>query len=334
MVVGFAVAFLILSFFLYAVGLNEVLAAVEQASVPIYLLGFASAFLALASWGLVWGQVLGVVNHGISRVRIGLIFLGGMFANYITPFGQMGGEPFIALVLSKHSGMDYDQSLAGVVAADVINLIPFFSFGVIGFAYFVSRNTVTDTIENYLTAFILALVLSVGLLLAVWHRRDVVEAIVVRVAGVLQRVLGRASDTAEEKLDPSRVREQVENFFGMTDFIWDNRRDMIPAVALGHLGWLFTILPLYIASVSLGYDVPILLAMLVVPLSGIAGYLPLPGGLGSVEVTIAVLLSTLTPLALPAASAVALLYRICVYWFVLLVGGISLTYLTFTVYDA
>lgn len=330
---GFVVAFLILAVFLYAVGVEEVFGTFSRANVPVFFLGIVSAFIALSCWGWVWGQVLDVADHGISRIRIGLIFLGGMFANYVTPFGQVGGEPFIALVLSKHSGMDYDRSLAGVIAADVINLIPFFSFGVVGFAYFVSENSVTDALTTYALAFVIALVISVGLIVSVWRYRNVVEFLVVEVAAVGRVSFGRVSDSVGEKLAEEKIRGHVKEFFVMTDFIWENRRKMLPAVVFGHIGWFFTILPLYTSSLSLGYEIPLLLAMLIVPLSGIAGYLPLPGGLGGVEVTIAVLVSSLTPLGLATASAVVLLYRVCTYWFVLLVGGVSLTYLTFSVYD-
>ncbi|MDY6780367.1 MAG: lysylphosphatidylglycerol synthase domain-containing protein, partial [Halobacteria archaeon] len=62
-------------------------------------------------------------------------------------------------------------------------------------------------------------------------------------------------------------------------------------------------------------------------------YMPLPGGLGSVEITLAIVLASLTALSLTQASAVALLYRICVYWFVLVLGGLSLSYLSVGMYE-
>lgn len=331
--VGFAAALMVLTTFVYFVGAHDVAGALARANLPIFALAILSAFLALVCWGMVWNRVLSVVEHSVSRVKIGMIFLAGMFANFITPFGQVGGEPFIALVLTKYSDIDYERALAAIIAADVINLIPFFSYGILGFTYFVLTNSLNETLETFVAAFAVAMVLSAVLLYTVWHRRGGVERIVLAMSGVARVTVGRLSDTAHELLEPDAIRLRLEEFFNMLDFIWENRRRMVYAVVLSHVGWFFTIVPLYFAAVALGYDVPFMYVLFIVPLGSIAGYLPLPGGLGSVEVMLVAVVVSVTTLSLPEATATAILYRIAVYWFTLLIGGVSLSYLSAGLYE-
>lgn len=52
-------------------------------------------------------------------------YLAATFANYTTPFGQAGGEPFIAYVLSADTEASYEESLASVSTADLMHLLPF-----------------------------------------------------------------------------------------------------------------------------------------------------------------------------------------------------------------
>lgn len=61
--------------------------------------------------------------------------------------------------------------------------------------------------------------------------------------------------------------------------------------------------------------------------SDFANALPLLGGLGGVEVALAVLLSLLAGVDIQVAAALAFLFRLWGYWFVLLLGGASTAYL-------
>jgi len=93
-----------------------------------------STFLGLAAWSQAWRVVLSAVGIEVSGRRLVVTYLAATFANYVTPFGQAGGEPFIAYVLSQGTGASYEDSLASVVVTDLLNLLPFFNFAAIGFA--------------------------------------------------------------------------------------------------------------------------------------------------------------------------------------------------------
>ena len=64
------------------------------------------------------------------------------------------------------------------------------------------------------------------------------------------------------------------------------------------------------------------LAVFLVPMAGLATWLPLPGGLGGVEVALAAGLVAATGVGVGAAAAVAILHRLCAYWAVVAVDGV------------
>ncbi len=326
--VGFGVAAVIIFLFVYAIGWDEVVSTLSKTDLGVFSLGLVSSFVCLVAWSAVWNRVLSVIDHALSRGRITLIFLSAMFANYVTPLGQVGGEPFIAYVLSKSSDIDYEHSLAAVMTSDFLNLIPFFSYAVVGFSYFVTRRSFNSDVRNYAAVFVVVAAVAVSAALFIWHRRDLVESFVLRVAGFLRKTVGKLSSNLRTALREEDVKERIDGFFETLDLFSENRREMATAVVFSHIGWFFFILPLYTSFLSLGYNVPLGTTLLIIPVSGLAGFIPLPGGLGGVEIAIAVTIFSLTGLSLPAASAAALLYRLCVYWFTLLVGGISSMYLS------
>jgi uncharacterized membrane protein YbhN (UPF0104 family) len=64
--------------------------------------------------------------------------------------------------------------------------------------------------------------------------------------------------------------------------------------------------------------------LFIVPVGGLATVVPLPGGIGGVEFAVAGMVIALTTIDPAVVGAMVLLYRVCVYWFLVLVGGASL----------
>lgn len=86
---------------------------------------------------------------------------------------------------------------------------------------------------------------------------------------------------------------------------------------------MFFAVPLYTGALALGVRVPLALVLFLVPVAGLATVVPLPGGLGGFEVALAGLLAALAAVDLTSAGAVVILYRLCSFWFFVLVGGIA-----------
>lgn len=94
------------------------------------------------------------------------------------------------------------------------------------------------------------------------------------------------------------------------------------------LGWALLTLPAVTTAAALGTPIPLAVAFAAVPVADFLNLLPVPGGIGGVEVVMAGVLVTLTPIDLAAAAVVAFCVRLCTYWFLLLLSGTATTLLS------
>ncbi len=312
-VAGFAVAAALLALAAVGVGVGELRRSLADAGVGWIAVGCLSTTLCLAAWGRAWQIVLRVAGVEESYRRLVVTYFAATFANYVTPLGQAGGEPFIAYVLSRDTDADYQEALASVVTADLLNMLPFFTFSGIGFAALLWTASLPASLRP-LAGGLFALAVGVPVLAAVvWRFRRRLGGLVLRVAGP---VVGRVP-----RVTVASLRGRMVDLNEAFERIARDRRALVRALAYAYVGWLFFALPLYFAALALELVVPLALVLFVVPASTLAGLVPSPGGLAGVEFALAGLLIGLVGLARADAYAVALVYRIASYWFALLLGG-------------
>ncbi|PSQ51409.1 TIGR00374 family protein [Halobacteriales archaeon SW_8_65_20] len=313
---GFAVAAIVLSLVASQFGLAEVAETLAGADLRWLAVGCLSTTLCLVLWGKAWHIVLRVAGVEVPFRRLVGTYFAATFANYVTPLGQAGGEPFIAYVLSRDTDASYEESLASVVTADLLNLLPFFSFSAVGLSVLLAQSSLPGAAQS-LAVGLLAMAVGVPLFVGVaWRYRERVRAGVLRLVRPLAGVIGRLSVEGVA----TRLDELYESF----GRIARDRRALVAAVAFAYAGWVFFALPLYFAGRTLAVPaIDPLLVLFVVPASTLAGLTPSPGGTGGVELALVALLVALTPVSNAVALSVALVYRVMSYWFALVVGGLA-----------
>lgn len=316
---GFAIAGLVLSFLVDFVGTADVVAELARAELRWVAAACLSTLIGLAAWGKAWQIVLRVSGVGVPYRRLLVTYFAATFANHVTPMGQAGGEPFIAYVLSRDTEASYEDSLASVVTADLLNLLPFFTFAGLGFAALLWQASLPERIEPLAGGLA---ILAVGLPAAgavVWRFRRRVGYGVLRLVRPITRRMPKL--TAEGLLD--RMRDLDKAF----QRIAKDRRALASALAFAYVGWLFFALPLYFAGLAVGVSIGPLLVLFIVPASTLAGLAPSPGGSGAVVPMLVVLLLALTPVSGEAnATAIAIIYRVASYLFAIMVGGLGAVY--------
>ncbi|MFB6174339.1 MAG: YbhN family protein [Halobacteriales archaeon] len=300
-------------------GWAEVRRTLRDARVRWLAVACLSTLLGLAAWSQAWRVVLGCIGIEVPRGHLVVTYLAATFANYVTPFGQAGGEPFIAYVLSQDTGASYEDSLASVVVTDLLNLLPFFNFAALGFAVLVWRARLPDAIRP-LSYGLTALAVGVPVLAYVgWNHRQGVEAAILR---LLSPLVGRTKRFAVED-----IRARIDRFYASLEIIADEPREVLYTLVFSYTGWVFFTLPLYFGALTLGLPLDPLLVLFIVPASTIAGLVPTPGGLGGVETALVALLVALAPaIGTGEAFALATVYRVASYWFAVGVGGLGALY--------
>jgi uncharacterized protein (TIRG00374 family) len=284
----------------------------------------------ITAWGLALRTVLDALGVAFSPLKSFFVFSAAMFSNNITPFGQAGGEPVTALLISETSGAEYETSLAAIASVDTLNFVPSITIALIGAGYFATQVALGAN-RNITVAIAAVVVLAVAvptLLYAGWRSRDALERRVVawltpairRVSGVLPRV-SAVSETV--------VRNRIEGFFDGIERITSKPRGLALALAFSALGWGCLMLALWTAFQAIGTPIPASVALFAVPIAAIAGVTPLPGGAGGIE-TVLVLLLVAAPLptiTTPIALAAVVIYRGIVYWTPTLIGGVVVSVL-------
>lgn len=311
--VGFLVAGLLLYLVATGLGIERLSEVLADAELRWIAAGCLSTLLCLCFWGKAWQVVLREVDIEVSYGRLVVTYFAATFANYVTPLGQAGGEPFIAYVLSRDTGASYEDSLASVVTADLLNLLPFFTFAAGGLSFLLLRAEL-PTATRPLAFGLLALALGVpAIAVSGWWFREQVRGGVVRLVTPVARRTSR--------LSVESVRRRIDDLYAAFGRIAQDPVALVEAVFFAYVGWVFFALPLYFAGLALNLPVDPLLMLFIVPASTLAGLTPSPGGLVGVELALVGLLVALTPVGAAAALAIALIYRLASYWFALVVGG-------------
>ena len=313
---GFAVAGIVLYFVASQFGLGEVVDTLAGADFRWLAVGCLSTTLCLVLWGKAWHVVLRVAGIDVSFRKLVGTYFAATFANYVTPLGQAGGEPFIAYVLSRDTEASYEESLASVVTADLLNLLPFFSFSAIGLSVLLAQSSLPGAAQS-LAWGLLAMAVGVPVLVGLaWRYRETVRGGVLRLVRPVARITSRVSTDG--------VARRIDELYDSFGRIAQDRRALVVAVAFAYAGWVFFALPLYFAGRTLGVPgIDPLLVLFVVPASTLAGLTPSPGGTGGVELALVALLVALTPVSNAVALSIALVYRVMSYWFALVVGGLA-----------
>jgi hypothetical protein len=333
-VVGaFALALALLAVLLSSVGVETVLARLRTADLRLAALGACSAVAAILLWSESLRHLLSVTRP-VSGLRYRAAFLTGDFTKQVLPMGHASGPAIMAYAVARAVGIDYEDTLAAITVADLLNLAVSLLLATAGLALLtVTRpGTVTGAFLPPLVVAVLGVCLLVVLLA---YRRSLLTAFVCRLAVLCHATAGRAvgrldrldrpdrQSRLDRLLNPQRIESRLTGYYATLDTVAADRGRVLLAGLLAVAGWLLFALPLYTSALALGVSLPVTLALFVVPVAGLATWFPVPGGLGGVEVAVAGALVGFLGVDVGTAAAVALLYRLCSYWLVVAVDGFA-----------
>ncbi len=318
---GFLVALVALSVVVWFIGIDDVLGALARADVGVLVGIVGVAVCWLSSWGLALWTVLGALGTPVSAPRAILVFSAAVFSNNITPFGQAGGEPISALLISTVADSEYENGLAAIASVDALHFVPSVGFAIVGFVLIVA--SAAQLTRNVLVA-ALAVVVLVALIVTAatvgWRYRDRVKATTAR---LLTPLLGAATRLVPNRTPPERstVVARIDGFFAAVSRVANDRRTIVQAMGFSALGWLSLSTSLWLSLYALGHATPFAAVLFVVPVGSIAGATPLPGGLGGLEAAFIALLVPTAGVSASVATAAVLIHRGATYWLPTLFGG-------------
>lgn len=320
-VAGFAVALGIIGLFTWQVGWGNILRDLSRLHPAYATAGFITAFAGMLLLGITWWvAVRGVAGIGLLHgIRV---FFITYFANGLTPLGQFGGEPFIAYILSKDADIPVEEALGAVIVADILNTVPFFTMSLLGILVFLTVAPMSEFIALILKLIIALTVGTVAVIGGIALNRDRAIAGLHRVGELLGRMASRLRIALLDGVSGDELAEKGRAFFAIIDDLLQQKRMLATALVTSHFSAIAGPVAVYLFLRALGVPDPVFAALLfIVPASMLAGFLPLPGGLGGIEAAMAALLTTIIAIPASAASASVLLWRFVTYWLGLVIGG-------------
>jgi hypothetical protein len=319
---GFVGTAVVLGVLVFLVGVGDLLAAFALLDPTALALVAAAGLAWLGAWSLALRRVLHTLDVPVSSLDAVLLYASAAFANNVTPFGQAGGEPFSALLISRATDSEYERGLAAIASVDSLNFAPSIALALLGLSYYVARFTVGDRIQ-FVIAVVLAL--AIGIPLAgylLWVNRARVKAMVTRSLTPVVRVVARVLPGVHAP-EQTHIRQRISNFYGAIGRVATGGGNLAIAMAYSALGWLFLCVALWLSLWAIGHPVPPAIVFIVVPVGTIASVAPLPGGAGGVEAATVLLLVPTTGVSAATAGAAAIIYRGATYWLPTVLGGLA-----------
>ncbi|WP_435124173.1 lysylphosphatidylglycerol synthase transmembrane domain-containing protein [Halobaculum sp. D14] len=322
--VGFLGAFAVLAALLYlSGGVDTLVAELARADTDTVLLVVAVTVCWLVAWGVALRTVLSVLGVKLSVVKSFFVFCGAMFSNNITPFGQAGGEPVAALLISRTADTEYERGLAAIASVDTLNFVPSVTLALIGAAYFATETTFGQRLR-FATGVVVALAVVVpGLVYLGWQYRYRLEH---KAVSTFTPAVSRIADFVPgvSAPDEAAIESRIGHFFGAIERVATNRRGLALSLAASTVGWGFQMVGLWLAFQAIGVTVPMHVLLFVVPMGAIAGVTPLPGGAGGIEAVLVAVLAALPGIGITTSTALAavVIYRGAVYWVPVAIGGV------------
>ncbi len=317
---GIVAATIVFIVVLYLADIEKVLSALFSADRAIFVVCIITGSLVLIIRSQVWAAIFEGLDMDISSFDSFLMFSGGEFLNNVTPLGQAGGQPFMAYVISDNSDMEYEESLAMVLSADIMTGFPLLSFGLISGGYLIYTGIAYQYAGRIAVSSAVIILLGSVIVYLLWFRSGTIED---RIFWLCERVI--PSERLIEKIE-----SWLENIEQTFEKIGDEPRELIPPVIYAHMAFLFNIVTMFLAFYSIGVYVNPLYLFLVFPIANLSKSAPTSGGSGVYEVVLASIISLILGTAFATALAAAFIYRISTYWLAILIGYISISKLNYS----
>lgn len=315
----FGVATLIFVILLWMADLNLFIEKIQQAKIPYLVLALLAGLGVLLSWTANWYNFFKLSDIKSSFRRTFQLMSAGQFLNAVTPLGQFGGQPFMAYLISKHSDTSYEKSLATVMSADLLAIIPLSTFVLSGYIYTVFSGSGGSQIAGMTAVTASLLIFGIVMGYLGWYRPGTLENIVLTVFEKITGFIGRGSHLVDE------LESRLENVEETFETVGKNPNTILKALAITHTAFLFKMGAFYAVITSLGLSINPFYVMLIIPIASTANFSPTPGGAGTFEAVMAKLSMIFMGISFETALAVGILHRFATYWLNIGVGYIAMT---------
>lgn len=321
--IGLLSALLAIGFLIWFVGVEDFINSVSNAD--LFYTAIAGLFAVL--WLIMWSGTFYVIGNSldldISMFKSFRTYATVMFANNVTPFAHLGGEPVAAGFISKVVEKDYEKCLGALSSVSVVHFVPSLLFFTGGFGYiFLTGNSVPESLDRLVVAFLILTFALVAAGFLVYKFRGKTQNFVSTLIFSILSNLGKIPKFP--KYTKEDVNKVVKGYFSSFAEVGSNRRVVFLAVLSSTAGVFCQAFGLWFALQAVGVDIRLVIPIIAFPIAGLASALPLPGGAGGIEAVLITIIVAFTSATVPNVTAGVILMRSVIFWFPILVGSVNL----------
>lgn len=310
----------VLGVLLALAGPRRVLAELSRADPRWVAVAAGGGLCALGCWSEAQRAIHRGAGAHVAPLRFLRGYAAGVLAKQPLPASGASGPAVTAYILGRETDLAYDQDLSAVVVGRLLGTLAAAAPVVTGAALYAVPGRAA---RPALAAVIVAVLLVGGAVTLVAARPSLLAAVVRGLARVGRVTLGRLSARGRAALAPARVTAVLARNRRTLGAVGDDRRALAVALGWTVAGWVALAVPLWAGAVALGRPVPFALALFAVPAASLGTLVPLPGGVGGVDLVLGGLLAGVAGLSVPAAAAVVVVYRACADLLPAAVGAVA-----------
>jgi uncharacterized protein (TIRG00374 family) len=318
---SFLLTCVLLAGFLWVLDVPRLGTALRETDLRLFAVGVVVTAAGMVAWSESQRHLLAASGATLSPWRNFVVFSLGLFSKQVLPMGHAVGTAIVAYGVGTELDRPYIENLTPVSVAELQSLLASLCLAGLGFGYVAATLPGTPGIRSLGSVLAAVAVGTLVLSVTVWYRRRVVSRSLLGVAHLVGLTAGRLSQRVRRLSQPEVVTAEVDRFYASIAAVASDRTRVVFGFVWALLGWVAFSLPLVTSAAALGTPLPIAVAFFVVPAAGFASLVPVPGGLGSVELVLTGLLVAVTGMEPTLAAGVTLLYRLCTYWLVVLCCG-------------
>jgi len=312
LVLSLLLGLLMLAYVVSSAGINEIAQAFELLSFYKYLLVFGFYFLIYLIILARWGIILSNIGHHIPFSKLLSFRLSEWAFGYITPFSRLGGEPVMAYLFKRESGISYRQGIAAIILNKMMDFSAALMLTLVGVILFLLNYS------SYLSKNASFAVLFVVLLLSA-----LVYLFFIKIAkqeGFFSRITAYFKKIFHSSIHNSIIMVEKE----MQEYFRKNRKKAITAASVTIITNLLMLVVYKVLALFLGVNLSFIQVLMVFALITIAYLVPTPGSLGSLEGALA-----LSFYALGYGAGAGVAFALVIRSFELVLTGMGLLFISY-----
>ncbi len=294
-----AIVLLLLWLTLRTVALADIWIVLRRLSLwSVVMLIVVNALLVL-TFSARWWLFLRALGYPINYLTLARYRLASFGVSYFTPGPHFGGEPLQVYLLTRRHNIPQSDAITAVTLDKIVEMIFNFTFLVVGLAIVLQRQLLIERVEATSIGYALALLaIPAGLLMLLWAGVHPLSGTL----ALLGKVYPRGS--RQPKAKPARLIQTIRHSEDQIAQLCQTKPSvLLLAILVSLLNWIGLLGEFWLATYVLGFSLSPVEAVTALVAMRVAILLPMPAGLGTLEASQVI---AMTSLGLGAAAGISL----------------------------